>query len=310
MQPVTAVKTADLVYLYVETPLHAGAGPDEHGEVDLPIQRDEATGYPIIRASSLKGAFRGLAEGARPPDEVAAAFGSEPEPPDQAKLVGGLVFADARPLLFPVRSLVGVFAWVITPSVLARLQRDAAAYGLSAPTWPAIPSPPSGSAWIAPDSLVRSARGQVVLEEVTFRGESEPEVAALGRWLASNTLPADPVFGYWAARLPVGLVVLAEDAFRFFVVQSTEVAARIRIDRRTGAAAEGALWTEEYLPADTLLYAPLGANDPEKPAGAVSSAVDALAWLQALSPPHVQIGGGRTLGRGLVRLRWASRGTL
>lgn len=307
MHPATAVRVADLLYLYVETPLHAGAGAQEHGEVDLPIQREPDTGYPIVRASSLKGALRALAEGARPADELVAAFGSEPGAPDEARIGGGLVFADAHTLLFPVRSLVGVFAWLTAPSALARLQRDAAAYGLTPPAWPPIPSPAADAAWVAPNCAVRSPTGQVILEEVTFRGEARPEVAALGRWLAGNALPTEPAIAYWAARLPDALVVLPEDAFRFFVTQSTEVTARIRIDRRTGTAAEGALWTEEHLPADTLLYAPIGANDPGKPAGAVTSADGALGWLRSLVPAHVQIGGNRTLGRGLVCRRWASQ---
>ena len=51
-----------ILFLYVETPLHAGTGRGL-GAVDLPIQRDRTTGYPIIQASSVKGALRAEAYG-------------------------------------------------------------------------------------------------------------------------------------------------------------------------------------------------------------------------------------------------------
>ena len=49
-------KTA-MMFIYVETPLHAGSGRGL-GAVDLPIQRERITGYPIIQASSVKGKLR------------------------------------------------------------------------------------------------------------------------------------------------------------------------------------------------------------------------------------------------------------
>jgi len=36
-----------LLYLYAETPVHAGSGTSL-GIVDLPIQRERTTGYPIM----------------------------------------------------------------------------------------------------------------------------------------------------------------------------------------------------------------------------------------------------------------------
>ena len=46
-----------MLYLYVETPLHAGSGSSV-GVVDLPIQRERVTGYPVVQASGLKGKLR------------------------------------------------------------------------------------------------------------------------------------------------------------------------------------------------------------------------------------------------------------
>ena len=49
------------------------------------------------------------------------AFGESGE---QSANSGSLVFADARRVCMPVRSLYGTFAWVISPVVLTRLARD------------------------------------------------------------------------------------------------------------------------------------------------------------------------------------------
>ncbi|HLY31875.1 MAG TPA: RAMP superfamily CRISPR-associated protein, partial [Ktedonobacterales bacterium] len=50
-------EAAALLFLYTETPLHAGTGASL-GIVDLPIQREVHTQYPMIQGSSVKGALR------------------------------------------------------------------------------------------------------------------------------------------------------------------------------------------------------------------------------------------------------------
>ncbi len=50
-----------MLYLYVETPLHAGAGSGL-SNIDLPIQRERPTQYPMIQGSSIKGKLRATAE--------------------------------------------------------------------------------------------------------------------------------------------------------------------------------------------------------------------------------------------------------
>src|SRR5581483_2990503 len=94
-----------LLFIYVETPLHAGTARGL-GAVDLPIQRERTTGYPIVQASSLKGRLRaearrwGMMEA-----EWEAIFGPETE--RASDHAGALAVGDARLLLFPVRSLAG-----------------------------------------------------------------------------------------------------------------------------------------------------------------------------------------------------------
>src|SRR6266576_1858765 len=115
-----------VLYLYVETPLHAGVGSGL-SSIDLPIQRERTTQYPMIQGSGIKGKLRSTAyvasEGEKPTwtkDEVTIVFGPE----NGSDHAGALIAGDARMLLFPVRSLNGVFAYTTSYDVLNRFMRD------------------------------------------------------------------------------------------------------------------------------------------------------------------------------------------
>src|SRR5919199_398090 len=110
---------ADCVFLYLETCGRVGSG-EETKEVDLPVQREVATGYPLWPSS--------------------------------------VVLSDALPLLFPVRSLAGLFAWVTSAEVCARFQRDLATYGVKVTKWPQPPALPPEAAGVAPGTPLLTAK--------------------------------------------------------------------------------------------------------------------------------------------------------
>src|SRR6266700_5225798 len=130
---ITATK---MLYLYVETPLHAGVGSGL-SSIDLPIQRERTTQYPMIQGSGIKGKLRATAEDAIKREkfsqgDVVILFGpatiiagnkntTNAPSTDHA---GALIAGDARILLFPVRSLNGVFAYTTSYDVLNRFKRD------------------------------------------------------------------------------------------------------------------------------------------------------------------------------------------
>ena len=149
-----------------------------------------------------------------------------------------------------------------------------------------------------------------------------------GAWIANNVLPANvPSYDYWRDKVKKDLVVLSDDDFRDFVMLSTEVIARTRIDNTTGTVASGALWYEEYLPTDSILYSlalttPLflkieGNSDPEKEEDEkekkgcfyVSQQQDknqkeaekVMQFFEKGLPSIIQIGGNATIGKGIVR---------
>lgn len=280
-----------MLYVYVETPLHAGSGR-ALGNVDLPIQRERVTGYPIVQASSLKGRLRAAGEGM---SHFEAVFGPDTENAD--KHAGALSPGDAKILLFPVRSLKGVFAWTTSVEVLQRFLRDTAMVGIE-PGW-STPEPLKEKALISSGDL--QADGKVVLEEFTFTPNVEPIVQEIGQWLAEKALPQTDEYAYWRQELPKRLVILPNDDFRDFVTFSTEVTTRIKLDPDTKTVDEGP-WSEEYLPTDTLLYAPLMAT-PARKKGTEMKGEDVLQAVKGLDLTRVQLGGNETVGRGSVYLR-------
>jgi len=293
-----------MLFIYVETPLHAGTGRGL-GAVDLPIQRERITGYPIVQASTLKGRLRAEAESQANAGhgltkaEVKAVFG--PDTGAASDHAGALSAGDARILLFPVRSLAGVFAWVTSADVLARFRREAALTRLDV-TWPEIPSPGKDEVWV--NGTILDAGGSLVLEEFSFTPKQDQAAAlkAMGRWLANEALPTSAEYKYWRDALPQKLCVLHEDAFRDFVLYSTEVQTHVRLDPETKTVHSGALWTTENLPVDALLYAPLMATQSRSNQASLTSE-QVLQKIEGLNLTRTQLGGDETTGQGVVALR-------
>ncbi len=310
------------LYLYAETPVHAGVGFVGDGPVDLPIQREAISGYPMVRSSSLKGALRAAFRNVAASEEVVALFGSEPGDAQQAEhntaqkdaekdaeaQMATLIIGDARLLLFPVAALFDTFAWVTSADVLARFQREMQRRGVDLKA-PSVPAPGEGSAWTPPQSRLVTEQGELLLEEFTFQARPHEAIGTIGTWLAKAIFPQDDAYAYWRQRVRSNLVILPEDAFRHFVTVGTEVVQRIRIDPATGIAKSGALWSEEYVPAETVFYAMIGARKPVTASSSLRSAQDALALLQTKLGGYLHVGGGRNLDRGAVRLRWAKEFT-
>lgn len=316
---------SSMLYLYVETPLHAGAGSGL-GAIDLPIQRERYTGIPIIQAPGLKGALKSQHKDAlpKPTAELEAVFG-----PENPVYAGAFGVGDARLLLYPVRSLKGLFAWVTCPDVLHRWQRETAL--LNNLSFPLPDEPPTGSCFASPG--VQDG-GQVVLEEYTFTMSNAysltslvaelravfPKVMVQGKSIDPNQPPQPPsdLYQHWKTKFTESLVVVRSDDFSELVQQTTQVLTRVRLDRNAKAASNQMLWTEEHLPADSILYAPARATPlrcPKKPASLGKTPLDdktppdieaqaVLDWVKTGLPEVIQIGGDETVGRGLARLTW------
>lgn len=290
---------AALLFIHAQTALHPGSGT-ALGTVDLPVQRERHTHWPVIPGSTLKGILRGVC---RPQDENnaaredwLAAFG--PEIAEADKHAGALILADARILAFPVRSIKGVFAWGTCPAVLERLCRDLTLTdyinGLPFPAGPA-----KNRVLCRSDSPLLLDGNKLVLEEFEF--ERAGEADALTDWIAKRAFGEEDKFT--PERFRNHLVVLHDDDFTHFVRHATEVVARVALDYERKTVKRKALFYEEFLPAESLFYSIVLAN-PSRRDGHSKSALGMLAYLQKNTPSVLQIGGNESIGKGLCVVRF------
>lgn len=232
------MKKQSLLSLYAISPLHAGAG-QATGAVDLPIQRERHTGWPMVQASGVKGALRDALSDAlakKDDDLVEVIFGKEGTRDNDA-MAGCLMLSDARLLAYPMRSDVAPFVWITCPAVLCRLADDLLLLG-----WPEAEikvlseaRPEEGKAHLLNSE---STQNKILLEEWSLTVGPKKEISLL-----SNLFPA-----------LTRLFLVPDAVFDYGVSQCTEVQAQIKIDSVTGTAQDGSLRYQELLPSDSQLY--------------------------------------------------------
>lgn len=328
-------KIARPLFLTCETPMHAGSG-DDLGIVDLPIQRERHTDFPKIESSSLKGALREAFESALVLNnqndrealiKINVGFGYDAAPlrgvnvekelEDTFKdangnvavdFAGCLGFTDARLLLFPVKSMKGVFAWVTCEKVLKKLKADLKlCEGLDFENLIAeidkINDDVLADGCYAADNV--KVGKHAVLEEYAFEIKQETEINQLAKdlqTLLQGNAPHFPIAKH--------LVVLSNNDFRDFVNLSTEVITRTKIDNTTGTVASGALFSEEYLPAESIMYSLVLASPEYGNKKGAPTFADEHQTLEFFShiPDFIQIGGNANLGKGLVATNFKQKG--
>jgi len=287
-----------IVGLIAQTSIHAGSGSSV-GAVDLPIQREGHSGWPCIFGSSVKGALRAKAETVFKADsslvDIDAIFG----PPSDSPVThaGAISVGDARLLLLPIRSLTSAFKWVTCPAALSRYERDLGMLGKSIALSDISVSGESQAVWSADDS-------DLYLEEYRFEAQKQDLTATIS---AIASLVNREGF---EQTLEKQLVVVSDDMFAYLVQNATPVNAHIAIKSDgSKTVKDGALWYEETLPPETVLYAPIMANSSRQPKPKDGekdvNRLDALAvanmvenGLFAEQNKWLQVGGNETVGMG------------
>jgi CRISPR-associated protein Cmr4 len=281
--------------LYTETALHCGAEGGT-GYVDLPIQRERHTHYPLIPGSTVKGVLR---------DELAAGLGELVDPifgKDDAQSPGSVSFGDAILVAFPVRSSGAPFHWITCPFVLERAFRTLGATVKVEP-------PASGHAW-AQES------GRVLLEELRIEKDAEPVFFSAGNdsglALLLRLLPSEARgFAYTRSMFGSCLLILADKDFKELIETATEVVTRIKLNKLgttttldkkkypdlTDFERQGNLFVEEVVPPESLFLAPLRGN------GKLTQELAAALGER----PVVRLGGDETIGRGVTHMTFVSR---
>lgn len=282
-----------IFHLHALSALHVGIG-QAVGAVDLPIMRARASNLPIVPGSALKGVLR---DEFKDNAQLKRLFGPESDDVNKDAHAGALAIGDAHLLILPVRSLAGVVAFVTCPFVLARYALDLKRSG----SQHNVPKVDDGDVLISKNSVCKADGSKVVLEDIDLSVTGEALAEEWGGIIAKHVHPGDEK---WQALFKQHFVIVADNVFGFLADTATEVRARIRINDK-GTVEPGALWYEENLPAESVLWGVSAfgtARDKEgKPEEKTPQAME-KSFIDGVGVGRtIQIGGKATIGRGLVR---------
>lgn len=104
----------------------------------------------------------------------------------------------------------------------------------------------------------------------------------------------------WVAEFKSRFGIVNDDLFNYLLEAGIEIVTRIRIDPTTGTVAPRQLWTEEALPAESVLASLVWVDKLRKP-GAYATQENILSSYCMGEIRGLQIGGKATVGRGRVR---------
>ena len=291
-----------IYWLHALSPTHAGIGRGV-GYIDLPIDRDGVTGWPIIRGSAFKGVWadfytqRETEKDRKKNNLLRAAFGIAGD--DNNSNAGALIPTDAKLVCLPVRSFRGTFAWCTSPLCLQMLRRTLELAGVKG-----LPGAPSELAETdahhfeeADTKTALKEDDRIFLEDLDFTGKPCKTATAWANKIASWVFPTD---GEWQKQFKKRFVVLPDAAFDFLCETGTEVQTRVKIHDENKVVEKGAVWTEESLPAETVLA---GIVQCDRVFGRNGEDITPAGLLDrfAKEPLTLQIGGKATVGRGQVR---------
>lgn len=273
------------------TALHVGTGQGV-GVVDLPIARSKATNLPIVPGSAIKGVLRDELRDKMSLDEkdINVLFGKDKD----ADYAGAVAFGDANLLILPIRSFAGTVAYATCPYILKQYQRDVANDLKALENL-------KGAALVSNESVLVVQNSTIALEDLDIQSKQDANAQEWAGFIAEQLYPDSVADAQsWREEFIKRFVVLPDNIFSFLADTATEIRTRIRIDRETRMVVDGALWTEENLPAESVLWGVLGVSQ-SRDKNNKKSAKD-LAQLLPKEEITIQIGGKHTVGRGFCRL--------
>lgn len=293
-------KEKQLMYIKVLTPTHAGAGQCIDN-IDMPIQREKHSNIPKIEASSLKGSIKNALynkiklryvdtkKELKNSDEfkwLSIIFGSE-NGDDYASLIG---FTDARLLLFPIKSATDIYKLITCPYILKRWTEDLEIVN-NAQVNKIKELVVDDGECIAMDKSKCFNQGnesKIILEEYVFDVCQNKAEELNGVLKAINGIDVSRV------------VILSDSDFIDLVCMYTEIITRNKIDVNTGVAEGTGLFTEEYLPVETVLYFMVLAS-PSFNGDDKKLLPDPIEYFNKNVNEVFQVGGNATIGKGIVK---------
>jgi CRISPR-associated protein Cmr4 len=271
-------------HLVSHTILHCGSGQSV-GIVDQPIIRERATNLPIVPGATIRGVLRAYLNSTNG-ELTNSLFGREAKDGSD-DFAGALSLTDAHLLILPVRSLYGIVAYVTCPFILKRYKKELNE-SLN------IPAQSVKKACIGENNQ-NVASDKVVFEdldiETTQCQDAQQWAERISKTVYANDESAQKDFQQH-------FVILPDDVFAYLAETATEIRTRIRMNQESGVVDKGALWTEENLPAECVLWGSYSFNESMKN----YQSGHAPQFKQQVHLALLQMGGNAGVGSGLVQL--------
>jgi CRISPR-associated protein Cmr4 len=277
-------------FIHCLSAVHVGDGSST-GTIDLPIQREKVTGFPIFRDSSLRGAIRSHFEEdtATAKDEhFIPTFGNR----DNGDSHSALEVFPAHLLFFPVRSYKGLFAWVTCPYILKRYQAASQKFGTATFDYD-FPTAIADQHIYATEKLIIGNSSKVGLEEFLFEAQPFEAFSSLATYFAKATK---------IERLATHCAMVSDSVFGYMARLFTEKVTRNKIDIETGVAADGALFNEEFLPEQCVLYTTLGFSNEFSKKENRKKDHEIQKYVNENVVGTLSIGGDKSIGKGLIEI--------
>lgn len=315
-------KGSFLLSFYAETPVHMGAGGSV-SYVDLPVQRERHTSFPVLWGSGIKGVLRNFAYRKLSEEKVNTIFGPEDGGEEYSSCIS---ITDAKILLYPVRSVRGVFAWITCPFVLKRFLEDLKAIKNSNLNFDKKPQNIQNQNDLVRNleellknlnelednqiiinnnnsKLVIQNQNQVALEEFVFNVKEINKNQGILTSFINNLKQIFADNNSFKEDLQKHLAIVSDNVFKDFVNYAVEIRTRIRIDQDKGTVKEGALFSEELIPSESIFYSLVFISEPKKNNINFQEVKELLTQNLFKEDPLIQFGGDETTGKGFFRVK-------
>lgn len=274
-----------IMNMVAQTSIHAGAG-QAMSVIDLPIQREGHTMHPVIFGSSMKGAMRFHAKKITENEKILAVFGADTNADETH--AGAVMISDAKLLMLPVRSLNGYFKWVTCPALLRRYAKDCQRVGIES----VFGQLPDFKTLALDNMYVVDKKDDIVfLEEFALSVMTDETLNQISEVLAQ-------AFNLEKSALDSQLCIVSDDLFSYLAQNSTPVNAHVALDDNK-TVKPGALWYEETLPPETVMYSVIQCTSSRKK-GLALTADEVALLLKSMftNDSFLQVGGNETVGMG------------
>ncbi|MBS5825350.1 MAG: type III-B CRISPR module RAMP protein Cmr4 [Clostridium argentinense] len=280
-------KNKETIYIKAISPIHAGSG-QSLTSVDMPIQRESHSNIPKIEGSTLKGSIKHNVyhklgfnkenvekEKKQEYTTFEKAFGPEENGEKSSSAIG---ITDAKLLLFPIRSATDIYKLITCPYVLKRWKEETNQYFENS-----ILDNLNDGSCIVNNNVTLLDKDRVMLEEYIFEAYKQDLSSLFDKILEESQKNK--------------IVILPDSDFIDMVTMYTEVITRNRIDIETGTAQGTGLFSEEYLPAETVMYFSVLQSAFYK-----GEEKEALKYFNKNLGEIFQVGGNETIGKGIVKV--------